>query len=61
MWIKSKYGLFNTDNIERFESSGRMTFGFGVSSNVPKQISDTNILDEISKALQDNQNFLEVE
>jgi hypothetical protein len=61
MWIKSKYGLFNADNFERFESAGRTTFGYSVGSSVPKPISDTNTLDEISRALQNNQDFLEVE
>lgn len=61
MWIKSKYGLFNTDNFERFESAGRTTFGYGVGSSVPKPISDTNILDTIATSLQNNQDFLEVE
>jgi hypothetical protein len=61
MWIKSKYGLFNTDNFERFESAGRTTFGYGVGSSVPKPISDTNILDAIAVSLRNKQDFLEVE
>ena len=61
MWIKSKHALFNTDNFERFESAGRTTFGYGVGSNVPKPISENDIIDIIAAALQNKQDFLEVE
>lgn len=61
MFIKSKFGLFNTDNIECFSVSGGATIYFCVGSNVPKLISYSDVMDKIADALKSGSNFLEVE
>jgi hypothetical protein len=61
MWIKTKTGLFNADNFERFETTGNATFGYAPGSSTPKVISTYNVMSAISNALQNKQDFLEVE
>lgn len=61
MFIKSKFGLFNTDNIECFSVSGGATIYFCVSSNVPKLVSNSDVMDKIAAALKNGDIILEVE
>ena len=61
MWIKSTFGLFNTDHIGRFEQVSQTTFAHMSNSASPKIICHSPVLDKIEDALKNGVQFLEVE
>ena len=61
MWIKSKYGLFNVECIEKFFEPHQQTFAFLTGKSTPIKISDSPVLDKITDAIRRGESFMEVE
>ena len=60
MWIVSKYGLINTDNVVCIGSEGSATIAIGVDGKL-RFIADKPVVADILVGLQTDRKFLEVQ